>query len=480
MSTKNLDLSKLLTGWGTEDITPTGPVKLYGQYYERISKYVQSPLTVTACAIESISVSGEKDQVIMVSMDLLYTPKELQNSLRSEVKKLKSDIETNKVFLNATHTHSAPEPDVHSDYGKLLLDKLSKAVISAWNNRRMSGISRGLDYVSIGHNRRVSYADGTAEMYGETNRADCIGLEGPEDDGVNMLFCWDETKNLTGIIMNVPCPAQVTESKYFISSDYWGEFRKLLEKKFNRNIYVLAQCGAAGDLSPRDLPRGYKKGLPNMWDISGMRVIGKKLFNSSMEAYTIAQKNIQTSTFFKHLVKNITIPSRKISKEEYEEALRISNEIHAREPKDPNSPNTAWNRFLNEIKENEKVKDFGPWDNKKSDFGILKKKDLLIEQYRDRESHLFYEMELHVIRIGDIAMASNPFELFVDYGFRIMGRSKAEQTFLIQMSCDIIDYLPTERAVQGGGYSAMSNKVGPEAGNVLVEETTSMINILWK
>ncbi len=42
-------------------------------------------------------------------------------------------------------------------------------------------------------------------------------------------------------------------------------------------------------------------------------------------------------------------------------------------------------------------------------------------------------------------------------------------------------YLPSERAVKGGGYGAVvqSNVVGPEGGQVLVEETLKMINAMF-
>jgi hypothetical protein len=317
-------------------------------------------------------------------------------------------------------------------------------------------------------------------MYGATGRPDFIGMEGPTDSGVNMLFCWDPEENLSGIIINVPCPAQVTEAKYFVSADYWHVVREQLEEEFSKEIPVLAQCGAAGDLSPRDLPRGYKDGEPNMWDISGMQALGERVAQAVIGAYPKAKENRQTKVAFRHKVNHISIPKRKISKQEYEQAVAVSKKIHSREPDDPDSPDTAWNRFLQEIKENEKRKDYGPWDNKKSDYGIVKKKDVLIEQYEQQGPNDIYEMELHILRIGDVAIASNSFELFVNYGFRIMGRSRARQTFLVQLSCESKGYLPTRPALQGGGYSAMANEVGPKGGQVLVEETVSAINEMWE
>jgi hypothetical protein len=90
-------------------------------------------------------------------------------------------------------------------------------------------------------------------------------------------------------------------------------------------------------------------------------------------------------------------------------------------------------------------------------------------------------MELHVIRLGDVAICTNPFELFTDYGVQIKARSKALQTFVIQLAAGPGTYLPTERAVRGGGYSAIpqSNVVGPEGGQVLVDRTVEAINTMF-
>ena len=130
-------------------------------------------------------------------------------------------------------------------------------------------------------------------------------------------------------------------------------------------------------------------------------------------------------------------------------------------------------------KENEKIKAFGPWDSKTSDYGWLRPQELVIKQFEDQEKDAVYTIELHVMRIGEVAFANNPFELFVDYGFAITARCKAKQTFIIQFSGDSGGYLPTQRALDGGGYSAMANYIGPSGGKVLVNETVTLINSCW-
>ncbi len=78
-------------------------------------------------------------------------------------------------------------------------------------------------------------------------------------------------------------------------------------------------------------------------------------------------------------------------------------------------------------------------------------------------------------------MVSNPFELFLDYGLRIKARSKALQTFVVQLACDTGGYLPTAKAVTSGGYGAMAAEglVGPEGGQALVDRTVELINGMW-
>ena len=94
--------------------------------------------------------------------------------------------------------------------------------------------------------------------------------------------------------------------------------------------------------------------------------------------------------------------------------------------------------------------------------------------------NLDYKTEIHVLRIGDIAICTNQFEFFTDFGMRIQARSKALQTFVIAFAGPIT-YLPTEKAVKGGGYSAViqSGVVGPDGGQILVDKTLQLINEMF-
>ena len=101
-----------------------------------------------------------------------------------------------------------------------------------------------------------------------------------------------------------------------------------------------------------------------------------------------------------------------------------------------------------------------------------------IRRYETQQKINTWDAEIHIVRFGDIAIASNPFELFLDYGNKIRARSKAKQTFLVQLACGSAGYLPTEKAEKGSHYSAYvsSGNTGHEGGDILVRETLERIN----
>ena len=97
----------LKIGWAIEDITPDGPVELKGQYYSRISEYVQCPLKATGLAIESTDETGKKQQAIMISIDIAsLVSGGIQDSLKVLIKDKLPDFDVDNLLLNTIHTHT--------------------------------------------------------------------------------------------------------------------------------------------------------------------------------------------------------------------------------------------------------------------------------------------------------------------------------------------------------------------------------------
>ena len=92
--------------------------------------------------------------------------------------------------------------------------------------------------------------------------------------------------------------------------------------------------------------------------------------------------------------------------------------------------------------------------------------------------------DMNVVRLGDIAMASNPFELYLYYGQMIKARSKAVQTFLVQLAAGgdhPSGYLPSPDGEKFGGYGGLiiNGQVGSDGGYLLVDITVEEINKLF-
>ena len=49
----------------------------------------------------------------------------------------------------------------------------------------------------------------------------------------------------------------------------------------------------------------------------------------------------------------------------------------------------------------------------------------------EKSTHTF---ENHILRLGQMALATNPFECYLDYAPQIRARSRAVQTFVVQLA----------------------------------------------
>ncbi|MFH1904434.1 MAG: hypothetical protein ABIK53_02770 [bacterium] len=477
-------MNKIKIGWAEADITPESKVELYGQYYQRVSKGIHSRLGGAVLALES----DNGEQAVMVSVDLANFPREFLNELRDKLKDKLPGLDVSKIIMNAIHTHSAPgvsypgrswwTPDTETmsfkDYRAFVIERLTNAVIKAWNSKSYSRFANSFDFATVGHCRRAVYTNGIAEMYGVTSRDDFIGMEGNEDSTVEILFTFNKDKNPTGAVVNVACPSQVMEATYVISSDFMGEVRRLLKEKFGQDFCTLCQISSAGDQSPRDLVRTRDD---EFWCEHGVKVTGKRIYEAVIRAYEKQKSKVQFETEFIHNVKEATLPKRRASYQEYIEALENIKRLEKILPTE-----AAFKAFSAEVKKNERIPGRpGPYDSKLHHFVLIRNNEAVVKRYKEQKEEPNFFMELHTIRLGGIVFVTNLFELFLDFGLQIKARSKAEQTFVIQLSCGSAGYLPSKRAEAYGGYGGLiiNGIVGSDGGKKLVDKTVAEINRIF-
>jgi len=399
---------------------------------------------------------------VIVSCDVTYIPNEAFARIQKAVSDRAPGLDGRKVMMGATHTHTAPvlsegyhpepKPGVirPSEFVDFLVERVTSVVVDAWDKRTAGGVSWVLSHAAIGFNRRVVYDDGTSVMYGDTNSPHFLGLEGTHDHAIEMLFCWDESANLTGIMINPACPSQVVENEYFISADYWGAVRQQVWAKYGETVFVLGLCSAAGDQSPRDLVRR-GRGEPDMRAEAGLEEKGRRIRRAVDYVIEKARAGIRTQVPFEHVVEDLELPAIKVTPEQAEFARDQREVLRGKE------------------------------NPRKTDAIQIIRWERILDRFGQQADEPKFPMQLHVLRLGDIALATNQFELFLDYGLRIKARSKAELTFLAQLTCGRGGYLPTRKSVAGGGYGASvtDGLVGPDGGDALVERSVELINELF-
>ena len=107
----------------------------------------------------------------------------------------------------------------------------------------------------------------------------------------------------------------------------------------------------------------------------------------------------------------------------------------------------------------------------------------VIQRFERQQEAAYMEAKVNIIRLGDIAIATNLFELYLNYGLQMKGRSFAAQTFLIQLAQKegAEGYLSTPAAEGGGSYGVgvLSCLTTPEGGRILVNKTVAEINKMF-
>ena len=489
----------LKIGWASADVSTNEPIAIVGQGHERISTGSVDPTTITALYLED---GG--DYVLFLSGDFTSMETALLLELKALLAEKLPDFNSDKLILNATHTHTAPRFSLkrgydkapkdrvtiypHEKYRAFLLEQMVKIIMDAVQGAAEGSVSYGYDFASVGFSRRSTYfhdrgannakgntfaVNGHAAMYGKTNDPDFSGFEGSLDPYVYSLYTFDAAGKLTGALVNVACPSQCTEHDSFTSADFWNEAREAIRRDFG-NIYILPQCAAAGDLSPHILhnqdarlrkhllrygedPKAQLFVRP--FEYYSRREIGERIAQAVKNGYGWASNEKLTTMPITHVTEVLELERWNITQQQYEEA-----------------------------KENLANLEQGTWqvtDDPMADFKVntrrsseLSRCEGVISRYENRSETA--PVEIHVLKVGPIAFVTCPFELYIDYQHRLQARSPFPQTFMVQLvatTTGTAGYLATERAAANKGYSAISYscQIAPKGGQAMIER---MLEIL--
>ncbi len=422
---------ELSAGWATVEITPPGAVALTGQLHKRISTGIRDPLTATVLALETHGPGDMKEQAIFVSCDLLLIERSFRKRVEEQLKSELADFDRRKLLIAATHTHTGPGLsdekfgalyDISKDAGVLKASEYADYLLG----KLVPAIVRAWkDRKPAKMNWGMGFA-----VVGRNRRAQYF-------DGTSVMY------GTTGqpAFSHIEGPDDPAVDALF----FWTRNNTL------SGIVVGLACTSQETENLNEISADF-------WHETRQelrRRLGEGLFVLPLCA---PAGDLSPRPIYRQQAELTMIQRRGLSRRQ-DIARRISGAVA-------------------EAMEGAAVS---------ATERVVFRHTVVTVDLPEHEGNMqpFYQLdsvkpvEFHAIRLGEVALATSPFELYVDYGARIEARSPATLTILVQLEGAHCGYLPTARGVQGGGYSADKFLVGPKGGQTLVEETVRRIGELW-
>lgn len=410
--------SRLRAGAYSLDITPVDfPCIVNGGFLEATAKSALDNLFARCLILED-----GKERIVLLVVDSCMMPRDFLDGIKKLIQETHG-IPPERVMISATHTHTAPSvmgalgSRADDKYRAFLGVQLVRAVGLALKTVRPARAGWAVieDPAHTFCRRWIFRSDKMlTSPFGEVNvRANMhpghlnpttIGPSGPVDSGLSILSLQGTDGKPIAIFANY-------SMHYYgsgpVSSDYYGRFCNSLAKKISKDpgfVAVMSQ-GTSGDLMWMD----YGSASPKR----DIQAFADAVASEAFKAFQSIQYKDEVPLGMA------------------ETRLRLGRRT-------PDEKRLDWAKKLQE-------KITGP---------IPKNRE---EVYALEQIHLHeqpnVELKLQAIRLGDLAIATFPNEVFGITGLKIKERSPFKTTFNIELANGSEGYIPPPEQHALGGYT---------------------------
>lgn len=393
-------------------------------------------------------LSDGKTQLLLVSCDLVCLNSGHVATIREAMAEA-TGIPPRNILITCTHTHGGPSlvktnylmPIDHA-YLNRLEDWLVELATQAVESARLGKVGWGKGETQIGFNRRLCWADGTHTMHGDASRQDFSGLEGPDDPQHLAIFAADSHGKLIAVLHHNTTHPTIFYAAGIYSADFPGEARKILRKELG-DIPVLFLNGAQGDIAIDDMLNRRQESREEK-----LQRVARMVADETLRLYK--EVVYHDHPVLEHRYDDLKVTVRLPDPDRLVEAQKVLAKIDAGE-------NIRGMKMI-------------------MAFGAVHLQKVFGEDPTDT-------LPIHAIRIGDVALVSQPCELFCQFGLDIKRRSPAPITAVVGLADGYGGYCPTIYGILGGGYSGQPiywTRLEPTAGYKIVESAGRMLNLLWR
>jgi neutral ceramidase len=398
-------ISTLKIGIAEVNYTPEVGCDLVGNY--RGNDYASRGVHDSLYSKALVASDGKGMKVAVLAIDICLLPKEPVEFMRHYIAS-KTDIKPENIMIMSTHTHSGPPSDLTAPKAKEYLTKAAGAVILANERLKPTVLSVGRSQETrISHNRRLKCKDGTTHMCWEKFEPGFV-LEpwGSIDPEVITLSFKQDGKE-TGVLTNFGCHATtLTGNNWLYTADYPGYLAESIKRVKGKDFFSMFCNGCCGNVTQVD----YRIGFPDTFQ--ECQRIGYILGVAAMEA--MRNEKVVSSDVIAVSKEMVPLSRIDISDEQIEWAKAIMKKVE-KEGMPPiqadGLPDAQYAKDWLEMRKNQDITD---------------------------------SLEVMVIRIGDVAFAGLPGEIFNEFGIDIKANSPCKNTIVTGLTNDERAYFPTK------------------------------------
>jgi hypothetical protein len=392
--------------------------------------------------IQAIVLDDGTTRVAVLSVDCTFLGRTEVGRIREALRQ-RCGLAPEHVCIAATHTHASPATTAsfltgalpEPAYVDLLVEKSQEAIEQAVSRLRPARVvAASIDAPPIGFCRRRVDANGQAYMTGsEPKSASPLPAENPIDEQMQYAVFEDMAGRPLAVVFNVSCHNNMVTRVY--SADMFGRAGDELRAKLG-DVTTVMLAAPCGDVSPRK-PDGRAT-------YASDRLAGRAIADAILASYQSQPRTGGGPIVVQSVVRQI--PDRPFDAAEF-------------------------------VYDNGRGSDAGAREHFRHRYAP--------EEVAVREQGATQcDVEFQVIAFGDVAIVTNPAELFSIYGVKIKQSSPFKVTFVSSLTNGYCGYVPTVEAFGHGGYETYrtvhTSRLAKDAGELILHESIDLLRAVHK